>query len=398
MVEQEMESIATEEVKPLKSFFKLSDLFFGNFLKKSKVRSSDRDLIKKVDQFITLKEFWVVYDMVESGYQLNSSQQKKVQSHIEELLLMYPDGSGGNILADKFLNTGLSLSDNTKMMYFFNLVTGSDVIHPMNFFLDKQETMEFILNTYDQESNERLSSVTCKVPALTKELRNFIHTSEFFPNVVTMLTVDLFRGNDEVKLRANRKLVNILTGPYKSEFLAHLSFDKFVDLATQVENKYPDGMGELKHVLKNIIKDDYTNGIAELLNKTKKIHGAEYLEQITTKTIADLTPGMKINKLPQAAQGLIEEINILYGNIQGKDDFDTTNLFEKRIPEILTKYLTIDKAYQTTLRNNQGKNAADLMLDSLTNIRDNFQKKWQVINENALSSLSATNKYTKQFK
>lgn len=39
-------------------------------------------------------------------------------------------------------------------------------------------------------------------------------------------------------------------------------------------------------------------------------------------------------------------------------------IYLKRIPEILEKYLSIDAEYRLTLRNTEGKNAEELMLES----------------------------------
>jgi hypothetical protein len=108
--------------------------------------------------------------------------------------------------------------------------------------------------------------------------------------------------------------------------------------------------------------------------------------------------------LPKNALDLIKDIEDIYKKIRANnfEDIDKLNtlniLLEKRVPEVLSKYLKVDPEYRTTLKSSQGKNAQDLMIDSLNNIKDNFESVYQEINQNTVNSLSATNRYTKTLK
>lgn len=154
--------------------------------------------------------------------------------------------------------------------------------------------------------------------------------------------------------------------------------------------------------LQNIIKNNLVVKKNEVLRKIKSISGDQILEKKINNSIHTSNISVK-QELPIEAQNIITSINEKYANvcnsnIREEDNFELKKLYEVRLPEILKKFLVIDKEYRIELKNIQGKNAQELMLESLKNIEDILEAKLIEVNENRLSDLSVTQRYTSAIK
>lgn len=146
----------------------------------------------------------------------------------------------------------------------------------------------------------------------------------------------------------------------------------------------------------------YSQNIAQAMNKTKEIFADEYFQKVAvaqTKTLAD---NYKVESLPQDTQAILKEVQTQYTALQvhkktlsEEQNFTIETLFDKRIPEVLQKYFSIDKGYRTTLSNSEGKNAHQLMNESLNNFNQKLVSILEEVNQNKVSDLSATRRYSR---
>lgn len=154
--------------------------------------------------------------------------------------------------------------------------------------------------------------------------------------------------------------------------------------------------------VQELIRNNLVNKKNEVLKKIKSLNGDQILEQKINTSIHSANISVK-QELPQEAQQVIKNINEKYDNIincsmSPEDTEELKKLYEMRVPEILKKFLVIDKQYRIELKNIQGKNAQELMLESLKNIEHIFEAKLIEVNENRLSDLSVTQRYTSAIK
>lgn len=107
-----------------------------------------------------------------------------------------------------------------------------------------------------------------------------------------------------------------------------------------------------------------------------------------------------VKDVPEEALKIIDEVREISGELYKKELNDETKeivsfLWEEKIPEIVKKYLNIDKEYRVKLKNVQGRNAKELMIESLEVIRESIKCIEKDINEEKLKNLSIHTRYLK---
>lgn len=106
------------------------------------------------------------------------------------------------------------------------------------------------------------------------------------------------------------------------------------------------------------------------------------------------------NQLSQQTKDILKNLQNLCENLnleklEKEELFQLQNISEKRIPEILQKYLSIDPEYRIELRNSKGQNAEELMNESLEELRDYLKIIHKNMNENKFNELAVTHQYVK---
>ena len=154
------------------------------------------------------------------------------------------------------------------------------------------------------------------------------------------------------------------------------------------------------NALIDIANTYYAPQIDNKIQETQDVFSDNYFKKITTAAHYNMDNDFSMNQLPQEAKNLLKNIQTQYSNLQklsvdSENQFIVTNLLEKRIPEVLQKYISITPEYRTTLKNNEGKNAEDLMLESLTNFSNKINTIVEDINQGKVQDLSATKRYSK---
>lgn len=159
---------------------------------------------------------------------------------------------------------------------------------------------------------------------------------------------------------------------------------------------------ETDNLLSYILDNHFSNDIKNLLDNTKATYANTYLEEKAIQTTQVLSTNYKVSSLPKNTQDTIQEIQSVYTALQAhkstfsdEQKFLVENLFDKRIPEVLQKYFSIDKDYRVNMKNLEGKNAQDLMDESLTNFKNKLTEVLDNINAAKLSDLNVTKRYSK---
>ena len=108
----------------------------------------------------------------------------------------------------------------------------------------------------------------------------------------------------------------------------------------------------------------------------------------------------KDKDIPKLALKYIEEIenkSLLLFEKEIDDDMKKMINFlnKEKLPEIIEKYLNIDKEFRSSLKNIQGKTAEELLIESLIVIKESLFHLEKDINEDNLKNLSIHTRYMK---
>ena len=141
-----------------------------------------------------------------------------------------------------------------------------------------------------------------------------------------------------------------------------------------------------------IISKDIENDIQKFKNKPTESHFS--LKEIKNTVFAHQNQlSQKTKDILKDLQNLCENLNL--EKLEKEELFQLQNISEKRIPEILQKYLSIDSEYRITLRNSKGQNAEELMNESLDELRDYLKIIHKKMNENKFNELAVAHQYVK---
>lgn len=407
------------------------------FLSKSENIDEKTLEMKKIDNIVEklliTKNYNMIYDIVKNGYQLNRKQEEHLEEYIKEQLRQtYEDGKTTNkdierkqlLEVEKYLSLGLRLSYEDKEDFIFKSMQRTDSVFSLNMLINiPNKPVELLENIYVYQK----TSEYIKRPLiyLTQQLANhvkinfcrdkFEEISELILNPKNIKKCQKYlkkeklakdcksnflEGKPMVSIKYEKAWLQlrILLDHNRALFLKEIHFENFIEMYSEIQIAYPNNFHNIKETIKESIEECYKKEMRNVLEEVKNEYSTEYIKNITSDNI--LQSHTKVNKIPEDAQMLLDDITALYKKMQlmnKEDHFELTNLFEKRIPEILQKYLTIDESYRTTMVNIDNKNAQDLMIDSLSHIKSNFLEKWERTNEKSLESLSATNRYTRNF-
>jgi hypothetical protein len=113
---------------------------------------------------------------------------------------------------------------------------------------------------------------------------------------------------------------------------------------------------------------------------------------------------IKINvseELPKEAKEVISEIKSKYKYLLKEELINKNEVrlsYKFRVPEIIKKYLSIDSSYRETLKNIEGKDSKQLMMESLGHINDILTIEIKNLNEEKIKDLSITQRHLKAVK
>lgn len=412
-------------------------------------------LQKKFNDFLHINKYDILLKMLESGYEMLPEQNQKITSHIEKYL-----DNNLNALKienfyeiESFLHFGIKISDkklNSICSYLFMDTNKNNKIN-YNFFKNNNKDISEVLNQKELSDflKNKESTKNPKLVVLTNQIREFINSNDipliFINQVLSPVEIKpnqpSIHNNLKMKSYEMDVLHNVLSGDNSTQVLNRIHFDDFVQLMTYCKNfhtgdesmlnqeinserenyylfdsllyDYDDNENYENRYEKKNLKvssaklykilsqcfDYYEKNINEVLETVKQEYSSEYIEKMTQLAIQTNAYKKNVKDLPDSTVVLLSQINEMYKKIKNENNIgqeNIHNLFERRIPEILEKYLSIDESYRLTLTNTEGKNAEQLMNESLENISIAFNNTFEEINADKLTDLSIQNRYTKK--
>lgn len=354
------------------------------------------------------------FAMINNGYKPTKEQVQNFDHYINDLIGEV--GKKHNMsLINHYINLGYKLSDeNTyqflselefQKQYFskeffnpnhtyiineYNLLINNlrDNIFSDNFksFAGKKFLNSFSDNRYYSESfSYKYPAYSLQsFPFMPHSILNITTFINYMPHIVLHNTTSSDFINFISKMAKTKEHIDyFFSNPKLGKLYSNHSYDKLSELLNKTLHEY------------------YSQDLTQMLHQTKMLHSKHYLEEQAIKKTQLAIGDYKVNALPKKTQNLINSIEVVYTSLDNQrkilnDDqlFLIDNLFDKRIPEVLSKYFSIDQEYRETMRTAQNKSAQDLMDESLTNFKNKLEEILQSINAAKLSDLNVTQRYS----
>lgn len=107
----------------------------------------------------------------------------------------------------------------------------------------------------------------------------------------------------------------------------------------------------------------------------------------------------KERDLPNGAKEIIKEINSFHSEITSdklsvEQNLELTNLYKKRLPQVVEEYITISPRYKEKLKQHN-ENPDALLLDSLNEIKNGISQVFESVQEQNVTQLKVSNQYLK---
>lgn len=366
--------ITVKEESKFKKFLSLKSLF-------KKEDNPKEALQNRAKHFINTNNYEAYVKMLSQGYQPTQNQVNSFHQIVNELLTSRLANGSNTIRLEKLLADGLKLNE-------------YNVLH---FITDSKFNSLFYKNSDFFKSFNTLFCDSHVLINLTDQVKEIVHRPHF--SDMLFARFESYINHKKATYKDVIETFKVILEHNPSLMLKNISFDNFVKLNEKLQSQelYSTHYG----ILNNITNNFYSNDLGNILETTKSNYSHNLVKNLTIEKIK--SENHKINDLPQNALDLIKNIEDLYNKIQEKKNQQTdlqqlNIMLEKRIPEILSKFLTIDPSYRTSLKNTEGKNAQELMIEGLSNIYTTFENVYKDINQESIHSLSATTRYTKSFK
>lgn len=349
-------------------------------------KANQRLLHNQVNELLDGELYDVVFTMMKNGYTLDKDQYKKMS----DALYTYVHEKKMDEIHN-WMKKGWQISLNDTIFFLLS----NDYYHQFKHLISAQNLPEenhlLERQLYQQIHSPDFQQQFFKT---WKEHLNLI--SEFSQDSDVKLLILIVRNHHDVLFAHIKSMPDFvkLCKYYSEKINTGRFFDKLGDSYIQNEVMF---MG-------NLVQEYFPDGVRKLFKDTQQYFSQEKLEQLVHTEQQRIIQKQHIHTLPQEAIQIINKIEEHYQQILPhidsfkSEEFDIHNIIEKRLPEVLNKYLSIHEDYRNSLVNSNGKNAKDLMLDSLNNFESYFLDMAQQVNESKLHSLSASEKYSQQFK
>lgn len=371
--------------KKITKFFSLITSFLPHLKKKNKSIISNPFEIQATS-FLNSKNYHAYVNMLLEGYTPNIYQKTRMNNLVQDLFFnrVTKDESYGFEVArdistlEKLLSSGYKLTEND--VFEFVLYSNNNILKYNESFF-KKGTHIYSTSLIDRKS----------YPVLSEQMKSIMNTEDFSNRLSTLFAAEL--DNKKIKYESTISHFTFLLDVAPSLLLKKVSFDRFLEVSEQLQkkpSKYPHDL------MNNIINHYYSPNMKSFYRDIKKNYTTNFVEDLLLNKVKRDIETLK--EIPGEALNIIESIEKIFNNIQKKENAHyehLTVMLDKRIPEVLSKYLSIDPEYRTTLKNTQQLNAQDLMLESLQDIHSLFENVSKELNQNLVHSLSATHRYAK---
>jgi hypothetical protein len=376
---------------------------FEHIFTKKHTSPEQKELVEQAQLFLDSNNYEAYATMLSKGYKPTDKQITIMRNFVNSVLLAAHNETNTQenyIKLEKFLTQGFTLDYYNAIAFFIN----------DNYYFTRQHLELFLKDNFVISVTNHNYDNSKEFPALTQALRNVINQPDFCNYFLYHFLKQL-----STKLSPTTKKIKTYEQHYEEVFAQyynvfiwtpHLLFKNmpFKDFLT-FNKKFQkmDLLPRTKDSLNKVANNFYKKDMDRIFEQTKITYTNNLVDKLTINTIKNEIHSMK--DLPKNALTIISAIEELYKKIKTAPNNHTNNkyienieqlelMLEKRIPEVLSKYLTIDPSYRTTLVSSQGKNAEQLMIESLENIKAIFDKTFETINQHNIDSLSVTNRYT----
>lgn len=161
-----------------------------------------------------------------------------------------------------------------------------------------------------------------------------------------------------------------------------------------------DDIESMVRMFEDRLKEHYQKNHEEMVEDIRASQEEEYLKKVMTRKLIKGVDDKLINNLPEESLTIVNQIKSMSEQLYQKDLTDETKeivefLWKEKLPEVIQKYLNIDNEYRENLKNVQGKSAKELMIESLTIIKESLEHLEKDMNEENLRNLSIHTRYIK---
>ena len=423
MVEYEKEfnvtSLGTN--RPKKSDF-LSGLttVFEKFAFISKKNKTDIAILaqqKQATQFLSAKSYDAYFKMTDNGYQPTKKQEALwnniIQKKIDSIDASHTRHFNQDIKTFEYwAEKGIHFTEaHYKSIIFSKLSDG--LFEVTEKFVEQQFGYNSSDHNFLKPEHTNLSHINEKNPFienfllltqkdsfcddLFNEFRHYVKYVKKFRKTLEYGE----EGQKELYLFTHmaKKMPNVL--------LKNISLDSFL-ITAEIWQKNKEQLPPtwavlaMDRAIHGVVEGFYRKDIDKKIEITQEIFSESYFKKVATEAGHSIENNFSMKTLPEQAKDLLKSIQEQHSTVKSykitlseEDKFTMSNLLEKRIPEVLEKYLSIPPDYRTTLTNNEGKNSQDLMLESLNNFNTKINGIIENYAQNKVQDLSATKRYSK---
>ena len=387
------------------SFSKFKNLF--SMFENNKYSDDQKRISAKISQMIENQMLGIVFEYMDSGYKLNSRQDKEFYNQLNKIhSLSRMD------LIDSWLKKGLSLPDKlveSQLSLYMNYLENYQILkndpktgqYKGKYFLEYYEKHLSTINTEHVYKEWKDN-----VDYYYKKVKNPIKR-KIFEKYSTEITSDLWDkliipidsyGEMLLKNKSVDEILKLLT---KLEILR----DYAIDSKRYRHGSLDTGLNGIINKLKKIPKQLFQQEIENDKNQIGILFGDHQINKLIAKENIKFNKSNNVKDLPDNAKDILENIKLNYlqlnkrlSDLNDEEKFTIDNLWNKRIPEIINKYLHADQEFRSSMKNSNGQSIEDLMIDSLNNIHDKLNEINMSHSKNVLHDMSAINRYTRSIK
>ena len=406
------------ELKSIETQNFLNNLFEKKSEEESIRQNSDDD--KKINFLLENNLLVNIAKLEKIGYKLSENQNKEYR---QKLLLKIID-DGDSLLRDYLKNQLEFPKEHLAVYFLLNMQNRNDESSLFNIsrlfnFIDKVKSglEKDPLNSYKFNKLKE------------KDFINFLfnfwlesgkfHLKEINEKVTNKKKFWIF-SYYKSKKQLSQDVINFKSIPYiiKGKVFFEIPFQqncfyeniKIEDLlvAKDLLNSQKEYTKILDTNQKFLVKILNENEISKVNTKIENIIKTKYEQieelkyNINNDKLEIMSKGIdnKDKDIPKLALKYIEEIenkSLLLFEKEIDDDMKKMINFlnKEKLPEIIEKYLNIDKEFRSSLKNIQGKTAEELLIESLIVIKESLFHLEKDINEDNLKNLSIHTRYMK---
>lgn len=411
MIMSDMERIlGQQEQTNTFSFFKRIGAWFDNHEQVAQHQYEQKKnlthLSSQVDGFLKEDMLEFVFELTSKGYKLNKNQESIFHQKMTDISFNAP-----NKFFDSLLKNGYTIED----QYLANSFFSYNGVYNWSYLYESEA-----------KEDDNRSSIACLLNKLEEKIKEpefarlvFDTWSKMIQNIAynKISFTDNFDGSNYFSRYIHRPATSYINdnGNYMfsqcslDEYLEALSLiQKIPTVQTEKERKehffaHRNTVQPLVSKLKEDMKINIQQQINDWKQKTTELFSNEVLIKNTIENTIQIAKHIDLKDIPEEAQSIIKSIKNISSSIEmdkldRDQQSDIRKLSEKKIPEILQKYLSIHPDYRTTLKNTAGKNAQELMISSLKDIEEVMLSAITFQEENKLKDLSVQKRLTTEIK